>query len=109
MCVGGKFRTGGWPLSLITPEGAPLLSRFLRQGGAFDFLSPPRFPSLLSSAPSIGGWPTLSRISFPRVPRSCRVFCDRAGLLTSYPQHDSHLFSLPRRPWRLNFHHSFHT
>ena len=35
--------TGGWPtLSLIsTPEGAPFLSRFLRRGGDFDFLSPP--------------------------------------------------------------------
>ena len=45
---------GGWPaLSLIsTPEGAPSLSRFLRQGGDFDFLSPPRLPSVLSSAPS---------------------------------------------------------
>jgi hypothetical protein len=32
---------GGWPtLSRIsTPEGAPPLSRFLRQGGDFDFLS----------------------------------------------------------------------
>jgi hypothetical protein len=37
---------GGWPtLSLIlTPEGGPSLSRFLRQGGDFDFLSSPRLP-----------------------------------------------------------------
>jgi hypothetical protein len=42
---------GGWPtLSLIsTPEGALPLSRFLRQGEDFDFLSPP---------PLAGGWAT---------------------------------------------------
>ena len=30
----------------------------------------------------------------PRVPRPCRVFCDRAGILTSYPHHRGH--SCPR-------------
>jgi len=39
-------------------------------------------------------------------PRSCRVFCDRAGILTSYPHRNSHLFPLPRPPLRLNFHHA---
>jgi hypothetical protein len=30
-----------------------------------------------------GGWPTLSLISILRVPRPCRVFRDRTGILTS--------------------------
>ena len=35
---------GGWPTRspIPTPEGAPPLSRFLRQGGDFDFLSSSR-------------------------------------------------------------------
>jgi len=48
-----KPKRGGWPtLSFIlTPEGAPLLClRSLQtQGGASDFLSPPRLPFVLSS------------------------------------------------------------
>jgi hypothetical protein len=36
-------------------------------------LGPTHFP---------GGWPTLSLILLPRVPRSCRVFRDGAGTLT---------------------------
>src|SRR5208282_2352755 len=31
----------------------------------------------------------------PRVARPCRVFCDRAGILTSHPHHDFHLSVLP--------------
>src|ERR1700691_5655932 len=34
-----------------------------------------------------GANPPLSFISTPRVPRSCRALCDRAGTLTSYPDH----------------------
>jgi len=52
---------------------------------------------------------------FPRLSKSksppCRKQRDKDGaptlILTSYPHHDSHLFSLPRRPLRLNFHHAF--
>jgi hypothetical protein len=39
--------------SPLIPEGAPFLSRFLRQGGAFDFPPQPRLPPVPSSAPSI--------------------------------------------------------
>ena len=64
-------------------------------------------PSFADFAKGGGAGPPFHSSKLPRVPRSCRAFCDRAGILTSYPHHDSHLFSLPRRPLRLNLHHSF--
>jgi putative addiction module component (TIGR02574 family) len=87
------------------------------QGGDFDFLSPPRLPSVLSSAPSIatqsppllqsqkivaetvprpilrtpGAGPPFPSSQLPRVPRPCVcVLCrHRAGILTSYPHRGS--------------------
>jgi hypothetical protein len=43
-----------------------------------------------------GAGPPFPSSQLRRVPRPCRVFCDRAGILTPYPHHDSHQFSLPR-------------
>ena len=42
-----------------------------------------------------------------RVPRPCRVFCGRAGILMLHGGHDSHSFSFPGCPLRLNLHHFF--
>jgi hypothetical protein len=48
-----QFDKGGWPtLSLIsTPEGGPLLSRLLRQGGVFDFFH--HRPNAVRSGPDL--------------------------------------------------------
>jgi len=45
----------------LTPEGALPCSRFLREGGDFDFrvrVSSVPFPSAPAFVPSTGGWPT---------------------------------------------------
>jgi hypothetical protein len=48
----------------------------------------------------VGAGPPFRASQLRRVARPCRVFCDRAGILTSYPHHDS-IPSLFHGGWRL--------
>jgi len=39
---------------------------------------------------ALGAGPPFHSSQLPRVPRPCRVLCDRAGILTSYLHHSGH-------------------
>jgi hypothetical protein len=61
-------------------------SRFLRLCGFIESIS---LIARCNFLPPRGAGPPFPSSQLPRVPRPCRVFCDRAGTLTSYPHHDS--------------------
>jgi len=78
-----------WPESRAGSGFGPF-GRLIRTSpvGDAEFRRVPLDPSSawagpLMSQPFDGGWPSLSSFQSSRVPRSCRVFCDRAGILIS--------------------------